>query len=130
MDRGVLKGGDRECEVGGVKRSEEVVSGGKRVQSHPAEPISSSQARVNHEEVVGMEGGEEVAIITAKRPQGPEESVRCKDLRGRCEGIKRCDGEEIAIKISLKGLKGQKSPSDVAGSAYFNQSEWKKGERE
>jgi len=77
-----------------------------------------------------MEGGEEVAIITAKRPQGPEESVRCKDLRGRCEGIKRCDGEEIAIKISLKGLKGQKSPSEVAGSAYFNQSEWKKKGKE
>ena len=114
MDRGVLKGGDRECEVGGVKRSEEVVSGGKRVQSHPAEPNSSSQARVNHEEVVGMEGGEEGAIITAKRPQGPEESVRCKDLRGRCKGIKkRCDGEEIAIRISLKGLKGQKSQSGV-----------------
>ena len=36
-----------------------------------------------------MEGGEEVAIITAKRPQGPEESVRCKDLRGRCKGIKK-----------------------------------------
>jgi len=33
MDRGVLKGGDRECEVGGVKRSEEVVSGGKRVKA-------------------------------------------------------------------------------------------------
>ena len=37
----------------------------------------------------------------AKRPQGPEESVGCIDLRGRCEGIKGYDGEEIAIKMSL-----------------------------
>jgi hypothetical protein len=50
---------------------------------------------------------------TAKRPQEPEESVGCIDLRGRCKGIKRCDGEEVAIRISLRGRKGQKSQSGV-----------------